>query len=96
MTAMITATTTVPDPDGHFDPAYAETLVTNDDVAVEYDWELSEDGTAAELRRTVWRKAYQRRHQIILWQQTAAILPIASVPEHVRDLVSCAAYGTAK
>lgn len=90
----VTATIETPDPDGTFDPAHRHHLTSTPDVIVDYTWELTEDGTVAELRRTVWANRIQMRHRVILWQEAAAVVPVSGLSEMVKDLVSCAAFGT--
>lgn len=71
-----------------YDPAYRDHLLTNDEVLVEHDAYPNADGTAIEIRRTVWRKSKRRQSQVILWQETIAVLPRNVVPDFVRDIVS--------
>jgi hypothetical protein len=93
----VAATTALPDVDGTFDPAYAHTLESTDDVWVEYQYHAHDDDlTTIELLRIVTRKAYYMRDRVILWMQVVAVFPTANVPEHVRDLTTHALHGTAK
>lgn len=83
--ATVTALVTIPNTEGTLDPAYADRLVSDDEVSVDYTWEPCSDGTI-ELRRVVLRKAYQSRHRVMLWEAVAAKVPLAAVPGHAQDL----------
>lgn len=71
----------------HWDESHADTLVDTEDVYVEIESVLADDGSI-EIRRSVSRKARRRVDRHILWIGTVAVISRGDVPEFVRDIVT--------
>lgn len=67
-----------------FDIAFADTMVSTDEVYVEYDTSVTDDKIV--IRRTVWRKHNQKRMQKVLWMADVAALSTDQTVGLVRDL----------
>lgn len=66
----------------------AATIVRDDDdLHIDIDTEIMEDDYIR-IRRTVWRKAHQRRHQGIVEQTTLMELTQDEAVELIRDLAT--------
>jgi hypothetical protein len=71
---------------------HARTLESDDQVAVEYAWEIAEESadgqraTVVELRKTVWSDHREAKRRQPLWVETVARFRRDAVPAQVRDL----------
>jgi len=73
------------------DPAYAKTLVSDDNVTVHYEAQPNEDGSMIDVQRVVWTKHRNARNRNIVWLETVMVLPRDTTPDFIRDLVVCLA-----
>jgi hypothetical protein len=69
------------------DPAYKDTVRSDDKVYVEYDAQPNDDGELV-IRRAVWSRGGNRRTQKILWIAEAVVIPQTEAPNLVRDIAA--------
>lgn len=74
----------------HWDAAHAATVRSTDEVHVQVDIDVSDDGTELEVHRRVTRKSHRARDRHILWEGVVAVIPRHQVPGFSADLVHSA------